>query len=954
MDAETAYTLPVYDTLNIDSPTIGKENLNFPAMSFDIPDCVENEISYLTNECEEEVVLDSDDERMHGTEVASVSKLRSSDDKRYTERLDKWKVSPVSKQTYVGCLRRSKNLFKYMDSARSTPDVQKTNQRKQISEINGGISPQIDDICVTKKPRVEEDCCRAAEITKDEISKGNVETEALTAYGVDGDKDFPLHSFNIELPKLSKVESQVPEELSEANALDFIDHFLSVYNEDALSEVKAGGVKKIVSPPIFSRGGPQRLASRVNVQNAAKNSGVFDWPERQSDSANGSFSRHRKILTYHRKNYGLKKQKVSSVQSNKEPTESTTELNKAEPKFLVEGHMNVQSNVLRKSDEQFDMGPFEQQVDNDGNRSDVLDTYDVGLDTQLAAEAMESLLHAPPLKTDAVCAPPIPKASVVKEGEYPERAISREFNIDDSSPEPTLCGSAEIELLRGKTRRFSSVLPRTRHQVSSNFRSLESPTTNYITESNIPKKRRTQYELGELNNNLFKVAAVRGQVLKSGTNTSRKARKVSMNKRGEICQSVAATLSGVKLENWVSKGKRTQRGARRLSNGSSNLYPPLIPADQGNDFNIPVFNDKAGRRQQSLEFKRQNQSSSEKTQSGFLSIQSASKPYSSMCKYSVTSQKMTPMDVKRVESTDSAKLNEMTSISPNLLIKGVKSDVVSNRISDSSYCLNDHKQRKQHIRSLSKSPLSQELIRLGYVERLPDFLPRGSRRQKGAGDICVLFSQSLDSKLIKHQKKILARLGFKSTSDCSDATHFVTDSFVRSRNMLEAIACGKPIVTHLWLERCGRASCFVDEKNYILRDAKKEKEIGFNMPASLAHARKHPLLEGRRVIITPSAKPNRDTLLTLVKAVHGEVVDESNSKITCDDLLILSCEEDYKICIPYLEKRILVYSSELLLNGIVIQKLEYNSNILHNQPAIHLHEMQACFLCAKRLKCLNS
>lgn len=90
--------------------------------------------------------------------------------------------------------------------------------------------------------------------------------------------------------------------------------------------------------------------------------------------------------------------------------------------------------------------------------------------------------------------------------------------------------------------------------------------------------------------------------------------------------------------------------------------------------------------------------------------------------------------------------------------------------------------------------------------------------------------------------QILARLGFISTSNCSDATHFVTDSFVRTRNMLEAIACGTPIVTHLWLESCGRASCFVDEKNYILRDAKKEKELGFNMPASLAHARKYPLL----------------------------------------------------------------------------------------------------------------
>lgn len=485
-----------------------------------------------------------------------------------------------------------------MDSARNTTDVEKTNQQKQFSEINGSISPKIDNISVNTKPRVEEDWCQAAEITKDETSEGNVETEDSTVYGVDGDKDFPLHSCKIELPKLSKTESQVPGELSEANALDFVDHYLSVYNEVALNEVKAGGVNKILSPPIFSRVGPQKLASRMNVQNAVKNSRVFDWPERQSDSANGSFSRQRKILTYHRKNYALKKQKVSSIQSSKEPMESMTDLNKAEPKFLPEGHMNVESNFLRKLDEQVDMGTFEQQVDYDGNRSDGLDTYDVGLDTQLAAEAMETLLHAPPLKSDAVWAPPVPKTILVKEGEYPERAISREFNIDDSSAEPTLCSSAEIELLRGKTRGFSSVVHRTRHQVSLSLRSLENPITNCITESDFPKKRRKQRELGELNENLFKVAAVRGEVSKSGTNTSRKARKVSMNKRGEIRQSVAATLSQLKLENWVSKGKRTHKGVRRLSIGSSNLYPLLMPADRENDFKFPVLNHKAESRRQ--------------------------------------------------------------------------------------------------------------------------------------------------------------------------------------------------------------------------------------------------------------------------------------------------------------------------------------------------------------------
>lgn len=61
--------------------------------------------------------------------------------------------------------------------------------------------------------------------------------------------------------------------------------------------------------------------------------------------------------------------------------------------------------------------------------------------------------------------------------------------------------------------------------------------------------------------------------------------------------------------------------------------------------------------------------------------------------------------------------------------------------------------------------------------------------------------------------------------------------------MLEAIASGKPVVTHLWIESCGQANCFIDERNYILRDAKKEKEFGFSMPVSLARASRHPLLE---------------------------------------------------------------------------------------------------------------
>jgi hypothetical protein len=77
----------------------------------------------------------------------------------------------------------------------------------------------------------------------------------------------------------------------------------------------------------------------------------------------------------------------------------------------------------------------------------------------------------------------------------------------------------------------------------------------------------------------------------------------------------------------------------------------------------------------------------------------------------------------------------------------------------------------------------------------------------------------------------------------SDATHFVAEKFARTRSMLEAIAMGIPVVTPSWLECCDEARCFIDEKKYIMRDIKKEKELGFSMPVSLSQASKKPLLE---------------------------------------------------------------------------------------------------------------
>ena len=192
----------------------------------------------------------------------------------------------------------------------------------------------------------------------------------------------------------------------------------------------------------------------------------------------------------------------------------------------------------------------------------------------------------------------------------------------------------------------------------------------------------------------------------------------------------------------------------------------------------------------------------------------------------------------------------------------------------SPVCMGDEYYKQSCNRNLSRSckELHREFQSLSDIR--PELLTpsKDSRKRRDMTDVRILYSHHLDEDIVKHQKKvsfdffckllsvstdmwfpdiscflfllqILARLGVSVASSIADATHFIANQFVRTRNMLEAIAFGKPVVTHLWIESCGQASCFIDERNYILRDVKKEKELGFSMPVSLAHAIQHPLLK---------------------------------------------------------------------------------------------------------------
>ncbi|KAK8454423.1 hypothetical protein SEVIR_5G453600v4 [Setaria viridis] len=237
-----------------------------------------------------------------------------------------------------------------------------------------------------------------------------------------------------------------------------------------------------------------------------------------------------------------------------------------------------------------------------------------------------------------------------------------------------------------------------------------------------------------------------------------------------------------------------------------------------------------------------------------------------------------------------------------------------------------HMSKKPPKRGLLKSPNSRELASLFRNEASP--VLQSSRRRRNMSKVRVLFSQSMDKETIKMQTKILIYFGVPAATTIREATHFVAEKFARTRNMLEAIAMGIPIVTPSWLQCCGEARCFIDEKKYIMRDMKKEKELGFSMPVSLGRACEKPLLEGRRVLVTPNAKPSKELLKSLVVAARGQpserITASTMKNKNFEGAFVISCEQDHSVCMPLIKSGLQVFDSELLLNGIVTQKLEFD------------------------------
>ncbi|XP_064792692.1 PAX-interacting protein 1 [Oncorhynchus masou masou] len=197
-----------------------------------------------------------------------------------------------------------------------------------------------------------------------------------------------------------------------------------------------------------------------------------------------------------------------------------------------------------------------------------------------------------------------------------------------------------------------------------------------------------------------------------------------------------------------------------------------------------------------------------------------------------------------------------------------------------------------------------------------------------------IFFTGFEPTQVQQFMKRLHNLGGEIAESAQKCTHLVANKVTRTVKFLTAMSIVKHIVTPEWLEESWKSQKFVDEQNYMLRDAEAEVLFGFSLEESLKRAHTAPLFKGKYFYITPGICPSLITMKAIVESAGGKVLPKQPSfrKImehkqnkNLAEIILISCENDLHLCREYFLKNIDTHNAEFILTGVLTQKMDYES-----------------------------
>uniref|UniRef100_A0A3Q2PC37 Mediator of DNA damage checkpoint 1 n=1 Tax=Fundulus heteroclitus TaxID=8078 RepID=A0A3Q2PC37_FUNHE len=198
-----------------------------------------------------------------------------------------------------------------------------------------------------------------------------------------------------------------------------------------------------------------------------------------------------------------------------------------------------------------------------------------------------------------------------------------------------------------------------------------------------------------------------------------------------------------------------------------------------------------------------------------------------------------------------------------------------------------------------------------------------SRLRAGSQAYKVLFTGVVD----ESGERVLARLGGAMAKGVSDMNCLVTDKVRRTVKFLCAVAKGVPVVTTQWLEKSGKAGSFLSPCGFVVKDPEQEKKFGFSLQESLRTASGQPLLQGYEIHVTKSVKPEPVHMKDIITC-SGATFLPKMPTVHKPRTVVISCEEDLRLCGPAASASLPVVTAEFILTGILQQKVDFEAHAL--------------------------
>ncbi|XP_026173212.1 mediator of DNA damage checkpoint protein 1 isoform X2 [Mastacembelus armatus] len=187
----------------------------------------------------------------------------------------------------------------------------------------------------------------------------------------------------------------------------------------------------------------------------------------------------------------------------------------------------------------------------------------------------------------------------------------------------------------------------------------------------------------------------------------------------------------------------------------------------------------------------------------------------------------------------------------------------------------------------------------------------------------VLFTGVVD----ETGERVLAHLGGSMAEGVADMNCLVTDKVRRTVKFLCAVAKGVPIVTTQWLEKSGKAGNFLSTNAFVVKDPEQENKFSFCLQESLRAASSHPLLQGYKIHVTKSVKPEPVQMKDIISCSGGTFLPKMPSSQK-PQTIVVSCKEDWPLCGPAVSASLPVVTAEFILTGILQQKLDFQAHAL--------------------------